>query len=71
MFHDPSHHWKLRTRRWIALLIPCLFALAARGVIGRDPKAHEFTLANCDKDIRYYNQLATPVVSFSALASWL
>lgn len=23
-----------------------------------DPKAHEFTIANCDKDVRYFNQIA-------------
>ncbi|WP_319633567.1 NAD(P)-dependent oxidoreductase [Pelagibius marinus] len=35
-----------------------MFQNVCKWVIGGDPKAHEFTLANCDKDIRYYNQLA-------------
>ncbi len=30
-------------------------------VIGRDPKAHQFTLRNCAKDIGYYNRLADSV----------
>lgn len=35
-----------------------MFQNVCKWVIGGDPKAHEFTIANCDKDIRYYNQLA-------------
>jgi hypothetical protein len=35
-----------------------MFQNVCNWVIGGDPKAHEFTLANCDKDIRYFNQLA-------------
>ena len=35
-----------------------MFQNVCKWVIGGDPKAHEFTLANCDKDIRYFNQLA-------------
>ncbi|NIA68835.1 NAD(P)-dependent oxidoreductase [Pelagibius litoralis] len=33
------------------------FQNVSKWVIGRDPKAHEFTLANCLKDISYYNQM--------------
>ncbi len=51
------------------------FQNVCKWVIGRDPKAHEFTLANCDKDIRYYNQLAnaeklTTVVSSAVQQSY-
>ena len=51
------------------------FQNLSKWVIGRDPKAHEFTLANCDKDIRYYNQLAnaeklTTVVASSVQQSY-
>lgn len=35
-----------------------MFQNVCRWVIDGDPKAHEFTIANCDKDIRYFNQLA-------------
>jgi len=35
-----------------------MFQNVCKWVIGGDPKAHEFTIANCDKDIRYFNQLA-------------
>ncbi len=35
-----------------------MFQNVCNWVIGGDPKAHEFTIANCDKDVRYYNQLA-------------
>jgi 3-hydroxyisobutyrate dehydrogenase-like beta-hydroxyacid dehydrogenase len=35
-----------------------MFQNVCKWVIGGDPKAHEFTIANCDKDVRYYNQLA-------------
>ena len=35
-----------------------MFQNVCNWVVGGDPKAHEFTLANCDKDIRYFNQLA-------------
>ena len=30
-------------------------------VLGRDPKAHEFTISNCAKDMRYYNNMADAV----------
>ncbi len=51
------------------------FQNVSKWVIGRDPKAHEFSLANCDKDIRYYNQLAnaeklTTVVSSAVQQSY-
>jgi hypothetical protein len=35
-----------------------MFQNVCKWVIGGDPKAHEFTIANCDKDVRYFNQLA-------------
>jgi hypothetical protein len=35
-----------------------MFQNVCRWVIDGDPKAHEFTIANCDKDVRYFNQLA-------------
>ncbi len=30
-------------------------------VLGRDPKAHEFTIRNCAKDVGYYNNMADAV----------
>ena len=45
------------------------FQNVSKWVIGRDPKAHEFTLANCDKDIRYYNQLANAEKLTTSVAS--
>ena len=35
-----------------------MFQNVCKWVIGGDPKAHEFAIANCDKDVRYFNQLA-------------
>lgn len=35
-----------------------MFQNVCKWVIDGDPKAHEFTIANCDKDVRYFNQLA-------------
>lgn len=35
-----------------------MFQRVCNYVIGGDPKAHEFTLSNCYKDLKYYTQLA-------------
>ena len=37
------------------------FQNVCKWVLGRDPKAHEFSIANCAKDVRYYNAMADAV----------
>ena len=46
------------------------FQNVSKWVIGGDPKAHEFTIRNCRKDITYYTRLAdaTPVTGVVANA---
>ena len=46
-----------------------MFQNVCKWVIGGDPKAHEFTIANCNKDVRYYNQLADAEMLTTTVAS--
>lgn len=45
------------------------FQNMCKWIIGRDPKAHEFTLANCRKDIGYFNQMADAAQLTTVLSS--
>ncbi len=46
-----------------------MFQNVCRWVVDGDPKAHEFTIANCNKDVRYYNQLADAEMLTTTVAS--
>ncbi|MEQ8354610.1 MAG: NAD(P)-dependent oxidoreductase [Kiloniellaceae bacterium] len=46
-----------------------MFQNVSKWVIGGDPKAHEFTIANCHKDVRYFNQLADAEMLTTTVAS--
>ncbi len=46
-----------------------MFQNVCKWVVDGDPKAHEFTIANCNKDVRYYNQLADAEMLTTTVAS--
>ncbi len=43
--------------------------IVVKGVVGGDPKAHQFTLRNCRKDIGYYTDLADSIPATSVVAN--